>query len=80
MIISAKVKENSGRISAVIGRPKGDYQKYTGDYEVTPSLSEDITLNTAHKVMSDDVTVKKVPRYDVTNEAGGVTVYIGGMM
>lgn len=78
MKISAQVKENSGRISAVVDRPKGDYQKYTGEYEVTPSLSEDITLDTAHKVMTDDVTVRKVPQYEIINDAGGNTLIIGG--
>lgn len=57
-----------------------DYSVYDGDYEVTPSLTEDTILETAEKTMAKDVTVHKVPRYDVENTAGGKTVYIGGMV
>lgn len=75
-MICAQVNANSGRIDAEIGRPKGDYAKYTGEYEVTPRMNEETVLDTAHKVLGDNVTVKKVPRYDVSNDAGGTTVYI----
>lgn len=75
VVIGSPVK----RVSGVIGSSGGSYPKYEGDYEVTPSMSEDITLETANKLMQDDVTVLKVPRYDVANEAGGTTVIIGGM-
>lgn len=54
-----------------------DYSVYDGDYEVTPSLTEDTILETAEKTMAKDVTIKKVPRYDVANTAGGITIYIG---
>lgn len=75
VVVGAPVK----RISAVIGNSGGGYPKYEGEYEVIPSMSDDITLATADKLMQSDVTVHKVPRYDVSNEAGGTTVYIGGM-
>lgn len=48
---------------------------YTGAYEVTPNMSEQI-LETKNKIMADDVTVHQVPVYRTTNVSGGVTVYI----
>lgn len=78
MNIYAQVNANSGRIDAEIGRPKGDYAKYTGDYEVTPKMDEETVLETAHKVLSDNVTVREIPKYEVANEAGGNTLIIGG--
>lgn len=48
---------------------------YNGEYVVTPRVTEQ-TLPTAQKIMADDVTVKKIPRYDVSNKSGK-TVYIG---
>ena len=78
MNIYAQVNANSGRIDAEIGRPKGDYAKYTGEYEVTPKMNEETVLDTAHKVLSDNVTVREVPMFEVTNEAGGNTLIIGG--
>lgn len=53
-----------------------DAEKYSGPYEVTPQAHEAQTLNTANKLMLDDVTVHKVPFYDVSNTTGGKTVYI----
>ena len=73
------VGSNTSKLTGVIAQSGGSFPKYEGEYEVTPSLAEDITLNTAKKLMTDDVTVKKLPRYDVANEAGGTTVYLGGM-
>ena len=77
-MICAQMNANSGRIDAEIGRPKGDYAKYTGEYEVTPKMNEETVLDTAHKVLSDNVTVREVPMFEVTNEAGGNTLIIGG--
>lgn len=49
---------------------------YTGDYVVTPKITQQV-LPTAQKTMTDDVTVRQIPRYDVSNAAGGVTINIG---
>lgn len=56
--------------------PEKIYEQYDGDYEVTPSRGEQI-LQTAYKVMSDDVTIKEIPYSETTNLAGGTTCYIG---
>lgn len=80
LTVDVVVGKTKDKLTGIIGQSGGSYPKYEGDYEVTPSLSEEITLETAKKLMSDDVTIHKVPRYDVANEAGGKTVYIGGMM
>lgn len=49
---------------------------YEGDYTVTPRLY-DQTLETADKVMSDDVTVYEIPVVYTSNLYGGQTVVIG---
>lgn len=48
---------------------------YEGDYEVIPRTVEQ-TMPTKEKVMLDDVTVKAIPTYEVSNGAGGQTFYI----
>lgn len=53
-----------------------DVETYTGNYLVTPKTEEQI-LKTNKKLMTNDVTVKKIPYYDVSNESGGSTVFIG---
>lgn len=48
---------------------------YTGDYEVTPTV-DGLGLQTKHKYMTDDVTVRAIPFFEVSNTGGGTTVYI----
>jgi hypothetical protein len=49
---------------------------YNGDYVVTPDLTGR-TLPTKDKSMIDDVVVKPIPIYEVSN-THGITVIIGG--
>lgn len=49
---------------------------YDGDYVVIPKVTEQ-SLPTAEKFMEEDVTVKSIPYFEVSNEAGGSSVYIG---
>lgn len=65
-----------GRIEALESNPGTSAETYSGEYTVIPSSSEQ-TLETASKLMEDDVTVKQIPYYDVGNNSGGSTVYIG---
>ena len=54
-----------------------DVKPYTGTYTVTPCVDEAVVLNTADKLMKDDVTVEKIPQFEVENEQGGKTLIIG---
>lgn len=60
-----------GEILAV---PDSDW--YEGIYTVTPSAAGKV-LPTAQKRMHNDVTVRPIPYFSVSNAAGGETVYIG---
>lgn len=51
-----------------------EYPYYDGEYEVTPSVDEQI-LETKDTVMLDDLTIKSVPYYETSN-ISGTTVYI----
>lgn len=48
---------------------------YSGSYEVTPKAYEEQILETAHKYLTQNVTVHEVPYY-VTSNPLGETVYI----
>lgn len=54
-----------------------DYEKYVGTYEVTPTI-EAQTLSTANRVMVDNVNIKAIPYYSVSNASHGETIIIGG--
>lgn len=51
-------------------------EEYTGPTTVTPSGSAQ-TLPTAHKYLSQDITLREIQRWDVGNPSGGKTVFIG---
>lgn len=53
-----------------------DYDVYTGEVEVTPTVTDQQILETAGKLVEDDITVKAVPVSIVTNPSGGLTYYI----
>ena len=48
---------------------------YAGSYEVTPKIAEQV-LATKQKYMKEDLKINAIPCYDVSNSAGGSTVYI----
>lgn len=49
---------------------------YDGEYTVIPKAHEAQVLETAQKLLLDDVTVTKVPYYETSNIYDGKTVYI----
>ena len=52
-----------------------DVEYYTGSYEITPDVDAQ-KMPTAQKFMNEDVTVKAIPFFDVSNDAGGNTIFI----
>lgn len=52
-----------------------DLPIYDGDYIVTPKAEEQ-ELETANKILTDNVTVLEIPYTEVSNISGGLTVSI----
>lgn len=72
IVAAASLQVNVG--STTMTAPS-ELEQYTGPYEVVPKVNPQ-TLSTARKMMRDDVTVREVPYYEVSNQFGGNTVYI----
>ena len=53
----------------------GDAEEYRGEYDVLPSPEQQV-LPTALKFCADDITVRAIPYYAVSNNAGGTTIVI----
>lgn len=51
-------------------------ERYEGDYEITPTFETQV-LDTAHKVLEDDISVSPIPVERFINQWGGETVIIG---
>lgn len=60
----------------VITQTADDLEYYNGEYDVMPSAHEDVVLQTTKKLMHSDVTVQEIPCSEVSNTAGGTTIYI----
>jgi hypothetical protein len=67
---------SEGALVGYLSKPVG-YDKYEGSYEVTPD-SEQQTMTTKNKLMTNDVTIQPIPYYEVENSQGGTTIIIGG--
>lgn len=55
---------------------KGEASPYEGEYIVTPKVQQQ-TMPTKDKTLKDDILVKEIPFFNVSNTSGGDTVYIG---
>lgn len=53
-----------------------DLPLYAGEYTITPSTYNDDILMTKNKKLEDNITVKKIPQYEVSND-NGYTLIIG---
>ena len=60
---------NGLRGTVVMKNEGAPYSYYTGDTEITPTSSDQL-LDTSHKVVTDDILVKKIPTYMTSNEFG----------
>lgn len=69
----------SGQLSGKLDPGGGSIPPYEGDYEVTPKVNEDQTLPTKNHRMKEDLTVTKIPVYEVSGPTGGTTIIIGEM-
>lgn len=76
-----KIKIQDQKISLKVERAKvvysGGGEPYGGPYQVTPKIYEETVLKTKSKTMRDDVRVLKIPQFEVSNEAGGITLIMG---
>lgn len=73
--ISAHCRAASVRVdvtgTTVVGAPE-----YSGPYDITPLFSAQV-LPTAKRLMQQDLTIKKIPQYEVANDSSGYTLIIG---
>lgn len=53
-----------------------DVDYYDGDYTVTPKVEKQ-ELATRQKFLTEDVKIKEIPFFEVSNNEGGQTVFIG---
>lgn len=79
MGIKLKVADSAIRLKVpvTVVHESTDGEIYQGDYTVTPKVTEEVLLQTKSKVMKNNVTVLKVPQFEVSNDSGGKTLILG---
>lgn len=60
----------------IVTQTEAELETYSGETIVTPSATDEIVLETAQKLLREDITVKKIPYYEVSAPTGGTTIYI----
>lgn len=53
-----------------------EVEYYKGDYTVTPKVEKQ-ELETRQKFLTENVKIKEIPFFEVSNTEGGQTVFIG---
>lgn len=79
-IFAPKFTEGSREFAPHFGAQYGvasEVPIYDGIYRVRPDTEAEQTLATAQKQLLDDIVVEKIPFFEVSNNSGGNTVYIG---
>lgn len=76
------IKDKLEAVSSVNGikpDPTGNVKlpSYNGEYQVTPSAAEDVTLLTSQTFVDANIKVSKIPYAEVSNNSGGTTATIG---
>lgn len=72
--------EDDGGLELVTGEAviiSDVYPEYEGPTTVVSRIGEDQTLPTALTTVMEDITVERIPVWEVSNPAGGLTVTIG---
>ena len=73
---NGKISQTAG-LSGTVATAAQDVPTYTGEYSATPKVEEETVLQTKGRKMIKDVTVRKIPTYEVSNPQGGETLIIG---
>ena len=76
-VIEVSLRTKCSVTGVVAVNVNGGTERYTGEYEVTPLVTSQV-LETKQKLMTDDLKIKEIPFFNVSNTSGGTTVYIGG--
>lgn len=77
-LLSGQVYMSEASLSGIVSIPSFvSSSYYEGEYVVTPKVETNSVLPTNGKQMLQDVTVLKIPQFEVSNESGGKTLIIG---
>lgn len=74
-----EIETESVQFDELSVRWMNDIEEYDESYLVQPKVVSQV-LSTASKVLTDDITIDGIPYSAVSNDKGGLTATIGGIM
>lgn len=74
-MIQVRVAQQSAVSVRITGTAVVSAPEYAGPYDITPLFTAQV-LPTAKKLMQKDVTIRKIPQYEVSNDYG-TTLILG---
>lgn len=75
-MIQVRVAQQSAVSVRITGTAVVSAPEYAGPYDITPLFSAQV-LPTAKRLMQQNLTIKKIPQYEVSNDSNGYTLIIG---
>lgn len=73
-----KYKHNNTWVDAsTLNIKTSELPTYEGEYEVTPKVYENKTLQTKNHSMKNNILIRKIPQSEVSNLSNGTTLIIG---
>lgn len=77
-VVSKLTTTNKTMIGAIneLNSKQQNVDYYDGDYTVTPKVEKQ-ELATRQKLLTEDVKIKEIPFFEVSNNEGGQTAFIG---
>lgn len=75
-MIQVRVAQQSAVSVRITGTTVVGAPEYSGPYDITPLFTAQV-LPTAKRLMQQDLTIKKIPQYEVANDSSGYTLIIG---
>ena len=67
----------AAQLSGLVDPGGSSFPPYEGDYDIVPQVDNDQVLSTANHRMMQDLTVERIPIYEVPGPMGGMTITIG---
>lgn len=74
-MIQVRVAQQSAVSVRITGTAVVSAPEYAGPYDITPLFSAQ-TLPTAKRLLQQNITIKKIPQYEVSNDYG-TTLILG---
>lgn len=77
IVLRGRLNPTASTLTGRLNNASVMVELYDGEYNVIPKVDAQ-ELETANKLMGENVVIQQIPFYSVSNDANGSTIIIGG--